>query len=1701
MTIQYEPFIRKKKAKGADDLTMHNAKKAAEIQELDRKQEEIKSHMAEWKARDEKAAKGEPVGRLSFVDYDADPEEGEEDTFPELVGEGYDPDSGEGINLGLGGRSNYSTLNRYMDQVGMDDLLNERDSAIVPEVRRTDFDAGWGPSNTGIGSSYDPRGPGVNSRSYGVPLPYIPNVVKNLQKYEDGANYSEGYQRSFSLALLAAMGLADNAEVKGADWSLLPEYPAALQLATEVKDPEGNIQYRVPYETTKEGEAPKYTYNADGRQIFTNWFNAAMKAHGYDPAERAKQFRVPLTRALLIMQMQNEAMKGNISAERFLKKLKLHTKAGKKAFAKGEAEKNRKEQRAIETLFKYAPVTSAMETITNPTDLEAVLTAALTGSMGDLSLGTSIKRLVTSDLMGSEGTAPVSVKDLGRAASNYNKIRRLVTPIGGAQGASGVGGLPPEEAEKILSIQNNAYLNAIRDKAAYYTAKGEQGNSPILSAYGNRLSRIADAIEQSMGAGALAIDDKDNAFLKKTGLSLSPEVILSQILGSSEAAKMYMKILQLDKGDDNSIVDYFMPRADLARKYGLASEEDVENLPKSQKGLYLRNLVNSLTGELDDIVSGYNTVNKKYAGRTPSLWDMMLYAIHRAPTDNARYHIKDVDENGEEVIKDIWGKKYNKENFSEWDTEDINAIDRKKGQWSWMNDDVQDMLKRLKDTETITDADADLLRTMGFLREGHLLSEYPPEYLLDVFQRYRGSKKMDATEDSIKKNMANAALLAKFDDIITAMRDGDLDSTGVNIDKMEALARSFAQTLASDGSNPILLGKPREMQKSRAQQMKDFVERYLGDDSYREIGLKNFEDKTVDDLKTNKYDIFRFLDGDESSMTRPQTYANNIQYTEKILANEAAIAEKKRKISELKYLRNRRDVDQEDFMDYSRQIKDLEDEIDDLKGDNKKYEPKLTYGDSAVSLDQNNSEVDEDNVTEKSDVIDKKMDTDNENREENDHYLVEKERYNNLLADFDPENVRKNLILALAKDKLMRGAENGANADMDDDTKLLVDRYLRKWPELNREIGSKWLRYNSGEDRLALEPYNLMDEDLYTDDATDDLLGTLGSNAEDIIYSQFPYYRPVDDKELNFARNVLGMPIPEKDRLSLSDRVAQEEAQWERDEKAAEDRAHYAYDWKALPKEWANNGEDQGDMIANAGDLLKNYIGLYYESIDAQKQGKLPEFYEKLRNEFGTDSRKWREFSAMGRAMEMVRLHNKKKMKGWGPVDIDSLDTNFDVKIPPLHVPLAGEKEGFSQKAVDKPLKDKRRADKLALFDEGLTIDKLADLLNDWRINTSTDAYLRRKKVSEEGAKAAEATAIADAFFPDGSGLIPLPTNEGGKGIDKYDITRLDKDQIAHILSRIISSPEFKADNSRRTMRYTKRRKLSEKNAKRNEGKPIEEQAITPRAGDTREDVLFGLNPSSTQEEIDAVATKLADMIARKQGLSDSMTTFKPMVDEEGNPIRDDAGEVRMESTPDVLMSMPTLNMKETSGDYDLSWLNKKQIADAVKLIINNGRAKGLPIIPGMRIDEQSSMEDIEEYAAKLAEMYEASGGVGVPNHQIRIPILDETTGKPTLDETTGSPITHDIDTSTLPVVPNKYGWPVIRVPLLDDKTGEPVIDEATGLPKTLLSQHVRRQKRKDAEVMGPKRTLRERVGYFYRSADFDESEWDIDKKIEDRQA
>jgi hypothetical protein len=36
---------------------------------------------------------------------------------------------------------------------------------------------------------------------------------------------------------------------------------------------------------------------------------------------------------------------------------------------------------------------------------------------------------------------------------------------------------------------------------------------------------------------------------------------------------------------------------------------------------------------------------------------------------------------------------------------------------------------------------------------------------------------------------------------------------------------------------------------------------------------------------------------------------------------------------------------------------------------------------------------------------------------------------------------------------------------------------------------------------------------------------------------------------------------------------------------------------------------------------------------------------------------------------------------------------------------------------------------------------------------------------------------------------------------------------------------------------------------------------------------------------------------------------------------------------------------------------------------------------------------------------------------------------------------------------------------------------------------------------MGPKRTLRERVGYFYRSADFDESEWDIDKKIEDRQA
>ena len=68
--------------------------------------------------------------------------------------------------------------------------------------------------------------------------------------------------------------------------------------------------------------------------------------------------------------------------------------------------------------------------------------------------------------------------------------------------------------------------------------------------------------------------------------------------------------------------------------------------------------------------------------------------------------------------------------------------------------------------------------------------------------------------------------------------------------------------------------------------MKDFVERYLGDDSYREIGLKNFEDKTVDDLKTNKYDIFRFLDGDESSMTRPQTYANNIQYTEKILAKE-----------------------------------------------------------------------------------------------------------------------------------------------------------------------------------------------------------------------------------------------------------------------------------------------------------------------------------------------------------------------------------------------------------------------------------------------------------------------------------------------------------------------------------------------------------------------------------------------------------------------------------------------------------------------------------------------------------------------------------------------------------------------------------------------------------------------------------------------
>ena len=817
----------------------------------------------------------------------------------------------------VGGRPNFTRLARFMDPAkGTADLLDKRSSAISDEVRSTDFTVGQ-PAVKGKAVEWDPRGFGINSMSYGIPLPYVPEFIAKMVN-SDKKPYSRGYQESYATALLAAMGLGGEA-YPGLNISALPEV---------------NM-----YRNQRIGsEGPT------GEDAFKQWFNAAMSAQGRDPEEARARFQVPLKRAMLISQMMaagdNEG----------LETIKSLTKARRQAWKDGDAEGEAKATEALNKFYDEYDGSNLPERA-DPATVMQILSDAMNGQAlgGNAELGTALKWLVNEDLRASEPGAPVSIKDLDKTRANYEEIYRVLSDP---------------------AIQSKYLPEMIMDKAATIKRKyGDASGSTSVNAAINGLTALADKVRNKE-----ELTPRDMLYLSRWGISATPKGLLAHLLGSQESADNFWNILQYDLPEEERSIRDYLTVPDVG---------GLDDPVRSEKGLYLRHFINSLAGDLQDSLAGNNTVNNALRNEPVSMWDALRYAIHRGG-------------------KDSLGKKRT-DQYSDEDRAKLAKLDRDSGKWSWKDEDIRNMMRRLK-TEAPSAEDLDLLRKMGFLKKDTTFQDRSADYINALFSANGVPFQVNDSQASDPNSYART--LTSLFELKDLADSGAISLDPAQVKMIDDYITGSQQFYDESGKMkkgiPSSVTTPFSNMKNKLAKL---VSTYNDVPSIDEIAMKTFpgDYQVVPvSLDGNLGDIKRYILPNENAMTRPQTYATALRNYDDASSLMNAISDKEDRLKSIPYditrAENNPRLGEAAVSRLEAERYELEKELPELRSSFKKLRSKLPYATSAISMDQNAGNVDEEKLTARSARKYAEDLAEQEELEENDQFLASVDKLLSILS-------------------------------------------------------------------------------------------------------------------------------------------------------------------------------------------------------------------------------------------------------------------------------------------------------------------------------------------------------------------------------------------------------------------------------------------------------------------------------------------------------------------------------------------------------------------------------------------------------------------------------------------------------------------------------------------------------------------------------
>lgn len=1311
-----------------------------------------------------------------------------------------------------------------------------------------------------------------------VPLPVIPEAIRDARKY-NGAPYSDNYQKYFAgLLLKAAMGLG------------VPDLLKKEYMGLDLTDPSVVDTFNTYFDTLVAPQVGEWSESGDKEGTFSG---SIMK----DTTEALK--------TSLVYSTLNELAQNDPNAGKLLDYL---VKAQSEAYwgARRAAEKDGTAGKFFmapdEAYERYNGIVDRVWDFVKrkltPTAIQNALQTAVSGEIylprkvKDAYVNRGTRNILDTLIRGYKYKIPKSIKRIGVDAY------RNPEPAPGPQSIRNAAGLYLESMGMLDDLMGAMAPVMLGNKK--YWIDQSFPDSFMKKRILGRMDRIGSAIRKDPAN----ISEEDRAFLRDIGLDLSPRNILGTILKDNGAAEQFFDTFNIDEDtllpydfDDEDTDNKSYAGRILNRLYNESKESPfslTEDELRDEKGVLFEQDVGQLASALSDIPrdpeKGYDPAKLEslFGIRSIPTRDYRVkYVYHRRPKDAMGY-----DANG--IL-----------------TDDMKAAlaARDEGEvadwkWSWFGEGgMKEVLDRYARGEE-TEEDLEKLYRRGMLEDLPLLHsgaqqtegfeqflsdygispkklkilQYEDNPLLDaaymMYRQMESDPRMGLSDES----MANAQNLMK-----KLVRHMDWDRNGLPINSLDSDYMEIIDKINEFSGGNGLFDATAELQyggdwgymsaaRDRAKRgYKPFAMSPITSLSMAYTNADTGLAKLSEDIESKKAQLKKGIKVKEDIHTGERITEALSAKEKETLRKDIAKLEAQFKKNKNYLLSTYKNLDKRETY-----LKELEEEAQ-LKDANKSKRGKKDVSSEEKDYDADTALSDGGEVEDA------------------------KEEYHEMLSELNDHDIYANFLEAL-----MNASEG--EVDNDDWSRYAMrladdeDLFAKVTPDQYYNISN--ILDNADpeaqfEETMDMERRRLSDENL-TDLITSarDLFGVRPGRMSDQratkINDAVNWLNQRAAKKLTpkeWQSIILDKLIPgAAARLSVLPESGGEEsltpeemeAQTKRDAKAEKDAEWADYDMNALLKDWANlDPDDRGYVMMNAGERFKELFDRYqeYEKLQAGSKSDPIPFAQYLKEIYASDdpAKVFSEVEELGRIKEMIRLRNKGKLRGGGSVSIDDLDTDFDVRVP-TSKPLADEvaRTNVSDKLVNQSAKENRKKIVKKLFDKGLTLHNLADILDDWRINAGADAYLR-KKLSDEGLTlnnladvlddqkvnaGADAylrnkriqngeEGIASAFFPDGSGIIPLPNKDG-----QYDITRMDANQIEYILSQILSSDEFKSEFGRGSQKYLRKLK--------NNGD----------ANDARRGILYGLTPSSTPEEIKNVARNLAIEIAKKQGLSDTLTTF-----------------------------------------------------------------------------------------------------------------------------------------------------------------------------------------------------------------------------------